>query len=230
MTKTEQRNLAKWKRQAKKPKVPVFRWTPEKERAAVMFGTEDISIPEVAARIHVASRTVDFWKAKPEFKARIAQHFEAWKASIYQKGIAQKERRILTYLEDYERIQTIRRERAVAYAAGPGGKTGDIVLEYKTIAGSSVAHYAYDRALAAEAREIKKQLAIELGQFEQQVAVTGADGGPIDISLTGPDGNPIRALGPEVLMEMLSLMRTRAAQTIDVTPTDAPKALPKATG
>lgn len=245
-TKTDQRNLKKWKKQRAGPQIPKFQWTHEKEQAALLFGTErEITIADAAQRLGCSTRAIDNWKARPEFKARIEEHFSAWKARVREKGIALKESRILSYLEDYDAIQTIRRERATLYGPQvakdpdgnilfdpntgqplilpglPGGTTGFVVLEKRTVAGVSVDHHVYDRALAAESRELRKQLATELGEFEQKLSVTGPDGGPIEMQLTGPDGNPIRELGPEILIELLTTLRARAAgmkPVIDVTP------------
>lgn len=245
-TKTDQRNLKKWKKQRAKPVLPKFQWTHQKEQAALLFGTDrDITIAAAAAQCGVSPRAIDLWKARPEFKARIEEHFSAWKARVREKGIALKETRLLSYLEAHEAIETIRRERAAMYGPQvakdpdgqiifdpltnkplilpglPGGTTGFVVLEKRTVAGVSVDHHVYDRALAAEARENKKQLAIELGEYESKLQVTGPDGGPIEMQLTGPDGNPIRSLGPEVLIELLATLRARAAgmqPAIDVTP------------
>lgn len=223
MTITEKRNLAKWKKQRKKPVIPPFKWSHQKESAALLLATEpNLTIPQVAQRAGCSPRAIDGWKVRPEFQGRIKELFDTWCKQIRSKGIALKERRLLSYLEAYEAIQVIKADRAAEYAeSGLGGKSGYVVKEMKTVAGEPVAHFVFDRALMAEERELKKQLAIELGEFEQKLEVSGPDGGPIEMQLSGPDGNPIRSLGPEVLMEVLALMRSRVASpTIDVEPAE----------
>lgn len=232
-TKTQKRDFKKFKK-SREPKLPApFKWDPAKERCAVMIATEDLGDEELAKRSGVSRRSIVAWRQRSEFKARVEEHFQEWKKRVRDKGLALKERRLLSYLEDYENIQKLRRDRIAMYGPHlapdgltmipgiPGWETGFSVLVKKTIAGREVDHYEYDNVTLGRSLEVRKQLAIELGEWENKLEVTGADGGAIDMQITGPDGNPLRELGPETLMEILLLMKTRSAQaqpTIDVTP------------
>jgi len=86
------------------------------------------------------------------------------------------------------------------------------MLEKKNVAGVAVDHATFDRALMAESREIRKQLAIELGEWSETAPGAGGGGGTQELNIMAADGNPLRALGPETLTQILQLIQ-RQGQT-----------------
>ena len=52
------------------PKMSLYRWTPKKEKAAIMLSSGD-TINEVAASVGVSEKTIDRWKRDIEFSQEV---------------------------------------------------------------------------------------------------------------------------------------------------------------
>ena len=169
---------------AQKPREEWF-WTVKREKAALMLSlghTED----EVAAKIGVSHRAVTYWKTAPEFKARIKEHVAAQRAALREKGIAIVENRVAIYQDTEDKVKQVIAERAVTYGKPeiPGGKTGLVVAEFKTIRVTDdkgndvlklVPEHVVDTRLMKERRENLKQAAQELGQWTEKSEFTTND-------------------------------------------------------
>jgi hypothetical protein len=84
-------------------------------------------------------------------------------------------------LADWDRIQTILRERGAELAEISGGKTGYISRDYKG-KDADTPVYAFDTGLFREARALREQLAKELGQWENRSR--------LDATVTALEFNP----------------------------------------
>lgn len=171
-----------------------FVWTKKTIEAAQLVADDKLKDEEIAAKLDINRATLTRWKQDPEFQARIKEHVDAWKARIMQRGLALKERRIETYLEDWEATEIIRQERGnqlsgqVDVESNPyagGARTGFIARDYKG-KDANVAVYQFDAALFRERRELRKQIAQECGQWSDKTEITGKDGGPI-VTRDAPD-------------------------------------------
>ena len=164
-------------------------WTNKKELAAQLSADDSLSDVKIAKEVGIATRSLTRWKLDPEFRARVAEHVDAWKLEIRKRGLAIKERRIESYIRDFEATNTILVERgnqqaqAVDVNAEPyagGASTGFVVKDFKGLAPV----YSFDAALMRERLSIRKQLAQELGEWSEKQEVSGPDGGPIETTVT----------------------------------------------
>jgi hypothetical protein len=168
-----------------------FPWTGRKAEAAALAAADDLTNEEQAARLGVARKTLDRWKAHPEFKARVAGLVAALEAAAADRGIARRLRRVQALQERWEKMQAVIAERAADpdLADAPGGRTGLVVRQEKVIGGGDnaerVTEYAVDVGLLKELRAHEQQAAQELGQWAEKREHTGAGGGEIVISVLG---------------------------------------------
>lgn len=120
---------------------------------------------------------------------KIAARIGAYLAEVKARGIAHKQNRVDSYVRDFDLTERVIAARARSYAAGPGGDTGLVVGQLKTVkhvdrtddeAGErvwreEVWEYAVDAALLNERLKLRKQVAQELGEWvergEQSIAV-----------------------------------------------------------
>ena len=162
-------------------------WTKKRELAAQLCADDALSDAKIAERVGVALRSLTRWKSAPEFQARVAEHVDAWKIEIRKRGLAIKERRIESYIRDFEATNTILVERgnqqvdAVSVESFPyagGASTGFIVQDFKG-KDADTPVYSFDAALMRERLNIRKQLAQELGEWTEKQELTGKDGEPI---------------------------------------------------
>jgi hypothetical protein len=96
--------------------------TKRMEDAARLVAEDDLSNEAISARVGVTRQTLDLWKKRPEFVARVAQHREAFKDAALSEGFADKRERVralnavatavLTQLaaEDYQGVIGVDRE------------------------------------------------------------------------------------------------------------------------
>lgn len=86
----------------------------------------------------------------------------------------------------YVRMQNLMNARAEDMQGIPGGPTGLLVRQMKSIGfgenNQLVEEYAFDAALNRELRETMKQAAQELGQWTEKKELTGRDGQPIAVN------------------------------------------------
>jgi len=173
-----------------------FAWTKTRETAAFLVADDRLKDEEIAAKVGVTGRQLDRWKVHPEFAERVREHVAAWKAEIRRRGLAIKERRVESLIRDFEATEVIVQERGKqldqellpddersAYAGG--ARTGFIARDWKG-KDATAPVYQFDAALMRERRELRRQIAVELGDWVErrdlEAEVTGKDGGPIRVS------------------------------------------------
>lgn len=118
---------------------------------------------------------------------RVATLREETERAVADLFIANKRNRLNLYNEQIAELKRLKEARAQAYAQDEeviGGKIGN-VAKRKTVTregkdGTTVIiEVSYDRAIDAELREVSKQAAIEMGQYQEKREITGRDGSPL---------------------------------------------------
>ena len=160
-----------------------FRWTGKRERAALLVAQDELSDQAIADSLGIAEVTLERWKRAPEFRARAAEHVEAWRQALRQKGIADKRSRLAALDDRWRRLQKVIDERAEHHPkvegahVSAGAETGALVLTIRHLPGGGrVEEWAVDTALFAELRAHEKQAAIELGEWTERSEVKQSGG------------------------------------------------------
>lgn len=160
----------------------VFDWTKPKVEAAELLAARNLPTHEIAERVGIARSTLWEWKRIPEFAARVEEIVEEHRAETRRIGIADKERRLAALNDRWNRLRRVIEERAEDpdMAEAPGGTTGLMVRTIKSVRVSDagrdepktadVVEFAIDTGLLKEIREIEKQAAVELGQWNEAPA------------------------------------------------------------
>lgn len=155
-----------------------FAWSPQRENAALWWAQAQMSIDEIAAKVGVDRRTLFTWRQHPDFQARCNAERDAITAEIRRVGIADKNNRLANLNHLYKLHAKLVNDRAddKQLADAPGGTTGLVVIDVKRVSLDSddpkgaktteVAEYPYDPAVSREMRELMKQMAIELGEWQ----------------------------------------------------------------
>jgi hypothetical protein len=147
-----------------------FRWSPERERAAILLATDDMGEMQIAETVGVHISTLWRWRQHPEFAARVGDHVGQLQASMLRYRIAKKRERIKDLNALYEKQLAVVAERAAdpTMADVPGGSTGLMVRQLKVVGTVTVEEYAVDTALLKEIRGTQEQAAKELGQWVER--------------------------------------------------------------
>ena len=125
-----------------------------------MIAESGLPDKQIAAQVGVSHRALCNWKYHPEFVSRVDEYLKVYAETVRRKGIAALERRLDSYLEDWDRIQTILRERGAQLKAegvdggaepyAGGASTGYICRDYRG-KDADRAVYQFDAALFREA-------------------------------------------------------------------------------
>jgi len=111
--------------------------------------------------------------AKPDIQAEIGR----WRADVRAEGIAQLEHRVAVLNDLHAKALTVIEARARVFASGPGGATGLLVRDIKSVGAGAAAHifpaFTVDIALLQEIRALQVQAAKELGQWSEKVEQAG---------------------------------------------------------
>jgi len=158
-------------------------WTEQRERAALLVAQDRLSDREIAEALDITERTINRWRAVPEFRARVEEHVKAAREAIRTEGIADLLNRVARKNADWLALQRIKAARA----ANPdnhrfdGGDTGLIVVRLKAVGtGQSqmiVEEAAIDTSLLAELDRLEEGVAKELGQRVERHEIEQRDMG-----------------------------------------------------
>ena len=181
------------------------RLTKKQEQAAALLADGKPSDELIAKRLKINRTTLHRWKKLPAFQARIDEILAEVKRKLRERGVTEKLNRIEVLNTRHKRLERIIEARAVEHKGVPGGDTGLLICQVKFIkvyeTGESeavadadellhptrtsvqVKEYMIDVGLLREMREIEKQAAIELGEWTQKHEHSGADNGPMPISI-----------------------------------------------
>jgi predicted transcriptional regulator len=152
-----------------------FTWTPEKEIAAMELSVGGKANYEVAELLGVTPVCVAQWKQKPEFQERMKENFKEFRQRVMSEGIADRINRIKRLNLRWNQIDKVFKDRSkdTSHMSVPGWDTGLLTHEQKSIGSGELATvidvYRVDTPTIKEEREIAKQAAQELGQWEEKV-------------------------------------------------------------
>jgi hypothetical protein len=156
--------------------------TQRMERAALLVAEDQQTNEAIAAAVGVKRQTVDWWKRKPAFTARVDALRQQFREAVAREGIAHQQNRIKALNERWRLMQQVIAARAAdATMTGAGHETGLLVRTYKPGKYRVVEEYRVDAALLAELRAHEKQAAEELGQWTKKTDVTSG-GKPLDLA------------------------------------------------
>jgi hypothetical protein len=190
-----------------------YKWTKRRELAAQLVADDSLNDEQIAARVGISGKQLDRWKKIPEFSARVDGHLALWREQIRRDGLAVKERRIQSLIADFNATTRILNERGHDLAmldeqgnqrreGAPGGATGFITRDFKSTRDALIPVFAFDAALMKERRELRKQIATELGDWADRHEFSGRDRGPI-ITETKSD---LSGVPTDILIKVIELL------------------------
>lgn len=163
--------------------------TPTRLRAAQFVYDDKLTDFEIAKKVRISVRTLEYWKKRPEFKARLAEIRVEYQQSISQRSIFDKAKRMESMARDWEATETIIEERGrdPDMQDVPGGKTGRLTRNLKMIGtgkeAETVEVYEYDTGLERRRDALRKEAKQEMGEDVKKHELTGKDGGPLAMSI-----------------------------------------------
>jgi hypothetical protein len=149
-----------------------FPWTARKLDAARLVAEDSLSDQRIAAQVGIERRQLTRWKSVPQFMAKVEAIVAALGERSLRFAVARRHRRVKAQNDRWRKMKRVMRERAAALemANVPGGKTGLLVRKVKSIGGGEsareVEEYEVDTGLLKEIRDLEKQVAQEVGQWE----------------------------------------------------------------
>lgn len=167
-----------------------MKWTKKKELAALLVAQDELTDTEIAAQVGVVRDTVMRWKRAPEFRSRVEGILTSIRQAIVARGISERQNRIDAYNERWLKLRQVIDARATdpLMKDVAGGHTGLLVASpvlvkcYEAGTGETLTpmkqsivmyEYAVDTGLLKEMRETEKQAAIELGEWQEKMNVSG---------------------------------------------------------
>lgn len=121
--------------------------------------------------------TLERWKRRAEFKAKVEEHRAYWREQIKAEGLANRQNRIAALNDRWARMKRIIEAREQCTPVEVGGDSGLLVHQVKMIGKGDDAEiideYAVDTGLLKEMREHEKQAAQELGQWTEKSEIKG---------------------------------------------------------
>lgn len=180
-------------------KTAPFRWTAQRERAAVLLAEDDLSDAQIAASIGVGRTTLNDWKRCPEFAARVETNVAGLAAAMMRHSVAKRRHRMRTLNDLHDKALDVIRLRAERYGAVlgddteavaiqaaravsgpsvPGEAATGVLAEKETVnnAGFRTVEWSVDAALLREIRAIQEQAAKELGQWSDKANLNVSGG------------------------------------------------------
>jgi hypothetical protein len=170
------------------PEPKPFPWTARKLEAARLVAEDFLSDERIAAKVGIDRRQLTRWKSVPQFMAKVEGIVAALGERSLRFAVARRHRRVKAQNDRWRKMKRVMRERAAApeMANVPGGKTGLLVRKVKSIGGGESAHeveeYEVDTGLLKEIRDLEKQVAQEVNQWE---AGKGADRPNVNLNVGG---------------------------------------------
>ncbi len=157
---------------------------------------DELTNDQIAARIGVTRQTLQVWKKRPEFGARVRELLKAMAEAVKGRGIAERENRVAALNQRWEKLHEVMAARSKEIREVPSGDTGLLIRDLKLVKaymvvdgdGESgerrdeeelvpgrrmvqVAEYPIDLGLLKELRDLERQAAMEMGQWEEKSRV-----------------------------------------------------------
>jgi hypothetical protein len=170
---------------SKRASVTPWAWNASRELAAQLVADGQLENTVIAARAGVTASSFERWKLQPEFAARVADHVAAFRKRITASGIATKEGRIAVLKARAAAIRGMLHARgtnpAMAMAFGSTVMQKGIQVKKLKSIGSGpfareVEEYAVDTGTLSEERDILKQVAIEMGDWQTKSQIEVIEG------------------------------------------------------
>jgi uncharacterized protein YerC len=147
------------------------------EEAAVKIAEGKKSYTDIAKETGISRPTLYAWLANPEFAAEVERIKEEFRKEVAGYAIAQRAHRVQRLQKRWDGIQKITEERAEKLKEVPGGSSGLLARDVKSIGAGEDAYqvdvYRFDAAMVKEERELAKQAAIEMGEWQERVQHSG---------------------------------------------------------
>jgi predicted DNA-binding protein YlxM (UPF0122 family) len=90
-----------------------FRWTKQRDRAALLLAEDDLSDAEIASQVGVSRATIHNWKQQQAFNERIGEHVAALNSGMQRYRIAKRRHRIRTLGDLHTRALTVIKGTAI---------------------------------------------------------------------------------------------------------------------
>src|SRR5918997_1583462 len=82
-----------------------FGWSNRSELAAQLVAADALTNDQIADRCGVSRPALQKWKARPEFRARVDEHLEAYRQAVLRRGVAVLERRVAALDERWRHLR-----------------------------------------------------------------------------------------------------------------------------
>jgi Helix-turn-helix of insertion element transposase len=144
--------------------------TAKTEEAALLVAEDDLSDDEIASRVGINKATLERWKRRDEFRARVQQLIAEFATSLQQYHIARKDKRVGALNDRWLRMGRLIDARAAMLEDEiEGGETGLLVKEIVfSPDGERIAKYSTDTGLLSAFLAHEKQAAQETGQWTEK--------------------------------------------------------------
>lgn len=153
------------------------------EEAALLVAEDDLTDEQIAERVGITKRSLELWKKRPHFAARVVQHKEAFKDRALVEGFADKRARLKALNALAQDLM-----RDMAEPATDLKPKGTYRKEIKLAAdGTAVDYEVFDKDKATTFRGYLDDIASEMGERKTIAEVTGKDGEPLVLGLVGVD-------------------------------------------
>jgi hypothetical protein len=143
------------------------------EEAARLVAEDSLTNEEIAAAVGVKRQTVDWWKTKPHFAARVQEHKETFKNRALSEGFADKR----------ERLRVL--NMLGVGVLGELAKEGGFYREEVKIAanGEHVAYQVFDKPKHDTLRGYLDDIAQEMGERKTGLELSGDEANPLVLGL-----------------------------------------------
>jgi len=151
-----------------------FAWDETKEQAAVLVAVGELTGQEICKECGIVESTLYLWKNSEEFQSRVQENRDEIRKRVFSEGVADLANRVRRYNRRWNQINRIFEQRAAdtTHAGVPGWDTGLLCHEQKSLGSGEIATvidvYKADVGTIKEERELAKQAAQELGQWEEK--------------------------------------------------------------
>ena len=133
---------------------------------------------QIAVRVERNRATLNRWKQSDIYKRETARLAEIARTQNANVLLRSRDYRLEKLQNRHDKLLQVIAERAeyLELQNVPGGKTGALVLEPRTVAGRPVVVAKFDAALFREIRDLERQAAEECGQYGEASEDAGRRG------------------------------------------------------
>ncbi len=167
----------------------------KRNRAAILLAEDELSDAAISDTVGIGRTTLSRWKLDPEFAALVGDHRGRIVAEALKLPIAKKHKRVAVLDDLHSKALQVIADRAGRYTSEVadrdsaeaatrrmfGRDTPDEAAtglmartETANTTGMITVNWQFDRALVSEIRDLEKQAAQELGQWEETLNVNHA--------------------------------------------------------